>query len=438
MDVGTDLSKLNTGLNAAKAQVTEFAAKSNSLLGTIGLGLSAAAAVKFLADTSEKGSHLVETMSKVREVFKGSTESVTAMANQMADQFGSVKSVTLDAASNLGLVAQGAGMSARQAADLSIKLTRLADDASSFYNVDLDIALEKIRSGLVGEAEPLRAFGVLLSEDAVKAKAAAMGIKAVHGELTEQEKVMARVQLITEGLSKAQGDHMRTMDGYANQIRKLKGEVENYQALVGAGMAAAEAKAISTVQKEGFLAGIGKMTMMAHAAGGGGPKQANVGENVFLQGALEAAGAQKGGFARVEPPIFDQIRMALAGASMKRTYEFESKKYEAPGMAGMNLMNAMQGGFGFGSALNLAGARVGLDDQIAAQRKGMNAWGGGHVMDSESFMRQAQERILRPEDDTAKKQLAELIKAREALDKIAGKQEGKAAVGKMILKGRES
>ncbi|MCV6900945.1 hypothetical protein OE165_28330, partial [Escherichia coli] len=80
-----------------------------------------------------------------------------------------------------------------------------ADDASSFYNVPLESALEKIRSGLVGEAEPLRAFGVLLSEAAVKQQALAMGVRPVNGELSEQEKVMARVELITKGLNKAQG-----------------------------------------------------------------------------------------------------------------------------------------------------------------------------------------------------------------------------------------
>ena len=51
-------------------------------------------------------------MNKVQEVFKGSTSVVTNMAQQMADAFGAPKQATLDAAANLGLVAQGAGLSA--------------------------------------------------------------------------------------------------------------------------------------------------------------------------------------------------------------------------------------------------------------------------------------------------------------------------------------
>ncbi len=187
VEIASDKVKLDTGLNAAKAQITDFSAKANSLLGALGVGLSVAAAGKFLLDATKAGSDLGETMNKVKEVFKESSGVVNAMADDMARKFGAVKGVTLDAASNLGLVAQGAGLSAKQAADLSVKMTRLADDASSFYNVELDVALEKIRSGLVGEAEPLRAFGVLLSEANMKAAATALGFKAVGGEFTEQE-----------------------------------------------------------------------------------------------------------------------------------------------------------------------------------------------------------------------------------------------------------
>ncbi len=421
VDVGTDLSKLDTGLNRAKAQITDFSAKANSLLGSIGLGLSVAGVGKFLLDAAEKGSNLGETMSKVKEVFKDSTSAVNAMADDMATKFGAVKGVTLDAAANLGLVAQGAGMSAKEAADMSVKLTRLADDASSFYNVDLNVALEKIRSGLVGEAEPLRAFGVLLSEDAVKAKAAAMGIQSVHGELSEQAKVAARVQLITEGLNKATGDHERTLGSYANQIRMVKGELENWTAAFGAPIAGGLAMVMQKARTEGMAATL-QRSIFGMAGFDVWQKQADKNAGVVT-------GLQKP--APVEPPIFAQLRAQLFPPQK------QGEIYNAPGMAGMNFMNALNMG-GLGQQFNRVAMRDDLTSQINAQKKSMNAWGGGHVMDSESFMRQAQEKILRPEDDTAKKQLAELIKAREALDKIAGKQEGKATVGKMVLKGRES
>jgi hypothetical protein len=85
-------------------------------------------------------------------------------------------------------------------------MAMLAADASSFYNVPLDVALEKIRSGLSGEAEPLRAFGVFLSDAAMKAKAAQMGLAGLNGELTEGQKITVRAALIQEQLGTANGD----------------------------------------------------------------------------------------------------------------------------------------------------------------------------------------------------------------------------------------
>lgn len=243
---------LKKGLDEARGLLGGFQAeigKINGLVAGIGLGLGAGGLVAFLADAADKGSDLGETMNKIKEVFGGSAGTIVRMSEQMAEQFGSVKQETLDAAANIGLVAQGAGLGSAAAAGLSEKLVRLADDASSFYNVPLAVALEKIRAGLIGEAEPLRAFGVLLSESAMKQEAMRLGIGTVNGELTEQEKVLARVELITRGLSKAQGDHARTMDSYANQMRRLRGEWENTKAAMGGPVAGTAATLLKLLRE---------------------------------------------------------------------------------------------------------------------------------------------------------------------------------------------
>ena len=310
---------------------------------------------------------------------------------------------------------------------MSVKLTRLADDASSFYNVPLETALEKIRSGLVGEAEPLRAFGVLLSEANMKSAALSLGLKPVAGEFTEQEKVMARVKLITEGLSKAQGDHERTMGSYANQIRMLKGEFENWKADVGGPVAGGASLVMQSMRQEGVGMAIQRSLYSAF------------GFNTWQGPADKAAGVLKGPAppAAAVNPGLEAIKQMMAINRDADQRRFDANKYQAPGMAGLNFMFALQGG-GFGQMLNQQAMRADLNAQIREQKQRMNAWGGGHVMDTESFMKQAQERILQPKDETAKKQLDELIKARQALDKLVGKQEGKQTAAGMVLRGRES
>jgi hypothetical protein len=194
------------------------------VVGALGIGLMKAV---------RASSDLNETVARTEQVFGSATDKVTRGADEMARKFGVSKREFLDASSMFGLIAQGAGIAADRSAEMSVSLARLAADAASFYNTRTDVALEKIRAGLVGESEPLRAFGVMLSEDAVKAKALALGLARPGQELTNAMKIMARYQLIQDGLAKANGDLERTGGGWANQTRMLSGNLENLSALIG-------------------------------------------------------------------------------------------------------------------------------------------------------------------------------------------------------------
>jgi hypothetical protein len=203
-----------------------------SIAGAIG----GAALGKFLWDSVQAAGNLSETLSKVGVTFGNSANQVISFADDMADSFGLVKQEVLDAASAFGLILQGSGMTAEASAGLSIQLAKLAADAASFYNVPVAEALDKIRAGLVGESEPLRAFGVLLSEAAVQAKAADMGFTQVGGKFTEAAKSASRAQLIMEGLGKASGDLDRTSDSLSNRQKKLAGDFKNLQAEIGSAL----------------------------------------------------------------------------------------------------------------------------------------------------------------------------------------------------------
>jgi hypothetical protein len=426
VEISAKMSGLDSGLSGAEARVKGFVGGTNSLLSTIGLGLSAGAAFAGIAAITEKGSSLIETMSKVKQVFGNSSGNVYGFADSMAEQFGAVKGVTLDAAANIGLVGQAAGMSNAQSAALAEQMVRLADDAASFFNKPLDVALEKIRSGLVGEAEPLREFGVLLSDAAMKQTALEMGLSKGNRELTEQEKVMARVEIITKSLAKAQGDHGRTMDGYANQVKKIQGQWENYQASIGAGMSGSLATASKNLMDDGILAA--GDTLLSNAVGYYlGDDDA---DNPIQAAADAAAGVQKGFKpTKVEKPDRDLEGVAgfMAALQRGRQQEFDAKKFSGSFGPG-----GLMGDFMLDMGRQ---AMVGkLDQQIADKQRQMGEWGGGHTMDSMSFLKAAQEKISKPADETAKKQLDEMIKMREGINKLVAKP---AAAG-TVVKGRVS
>jgi hypothetical protein len=203
-----------------------ISAASSSLFGFVSRGISGA-------------TDLAETISKVNTVFGGSAATLIGQADRMASAFGLPKQAILDAAASIGLVGKAAGQSQSESAAMATTMAKLAADASSFYNVPLDVALEKIRSGLVGESEPLRAFGVLLSEEAVANEAMALGLARSKKELDDQAKVAARASLIQKGLADASGDLERTADSTANQWRKFTGTLENTAVAIGTALAPA-------------------------------------------------------------------------------------------------------------------------------------------------------------------------------------------------------
>jgi hypothetical protein len=185
------------------------------------------------AHAIELASNLAESVDKTGRVFGKSTKVVTAYVDTMAKVYGAPKAELLDAAAGIGLIAKGAGLADDAAAKLSVQMAGLAADASSLYNTTLPIALEKIRAGLVGESEPLRAFGVMLNEDAVKAEALRLGLLRGTKTLTESAKVQARASLIARGLATAQGNLADTSAGHANQTRELAGRIENAWTKIG-------------------------------------------------------------------------------------------------------------------------------------------------------------------------------------------------------------
>ena len=59
---------------------------------------------------------------------------------------------------------EGFGLSSDAAYTMSQNLTQLSYDMSSFLNIPIDDAMQKLKSGISGEIEPMRAVGVALDE----------------------------------------------------------------------------------------------------------------------------------------------------------------------------------------------------------------------------------------------------------------------------------
>jgi hypothetical protein len=119
-------------------------------------------------------------------------------------------------------MSESMGLSRDAAFDMATGMTELSADMASFFNLKSEDAFAKLRSGIVGEAEPLKQLGILVDENTVKMTAYKTGIAEYGEELTQQQKVQARWKAILEQTGKAQGDLARTLDSPTNQLRILK------------------------------------------------------------------------------------------------------------------------------------------------------------------------------------------------------------------------
>jgi hypothetical protein len=221
-------SQLRTSLSRA-AIGSQFA---SLLTGPLGIAAVAGGIVLGVGKIISAASDLGEQMNRTKVTFEGSSEAVIGFANN-ASKIGLAKTEALEAASGFGTMFQTAGLAEQASAAMSVQMVELAADMASFNNQDPSEMLDRLRSGLAGEAEPLRQFGVFISEAAIKTEAYTSGIAAAGSELTDAQKIQARYNVILAQTAKQQGDFARTSESLPNQMRILGAEFTNIAADIG-------------------------------------------------------------------------------------------------------------------------------------------------------------------------------------------------------------
>ncbi|WP_338445957.1 hypothetical protein V5F89_12480 [Pelagerythrobacter marensis] len=183
--------------------------------------------------TVKAASDAEELQSAFDYTFGAMAETMNEWAVATGDAMGRSTQEMQRGAFALGGLFNAAAPTREAAAQLSQQFVELAQDAGSFFNVPFDDALDRIRAGLIGEAEPMRRFNVFLSDMAVQAKAAELGLVGEGEELNENGKIMARAALIAQGLADAHGDVERTSESLENQTRSLGAEFEELRVEMG-------------------------------------------------------------------------------------------------------------------------------------------------------------------------------------------------------------
>lgn len=228
----TFFGRMNALNQGARGGLSGFGGRSSLLFGSPTF-ISTAAITAALGKSVSAASDLNEQIAKSRQIFGDASRATEEWSQTTARSMGIAQAEALRATGTFGNLFATVELAPDVAAEMSRALVQLAADLASFNNASPEDVLQAIRSGLIGEAEPLRRYGVLLSEARVQQEAMAATGKNNVKALTDQEKALARYQIILQDTAPAQGDFARTSQGLANQSRILRANLNDLSADIG-------------------------------------------------------------------------------------------------------------------------------------------------------------------------------------------------------------
>lgn len=221
---------LSSSAKTAKKHTLSLASTIGKLYATYWVFFRAFGKLKEAIDIS---SDLTEVQNVVDVTFGNMKQKVEDLASVSVTEFGMSELTTKQIASRFQAMGTAMGFTQEKMSDMSIGLTKLAADMASFYNVEQEAVAKSLQSVFTGETEPLRKYGIDLTNATLQEWAMKRGIDAKVASMTQAEKTMLRYQYVMESTSAAQGDFARTSGTWANQLRVLTQSFKALGAIVG-------------------------------------------------------------------------------------------------------------------------------------------------------------------------------------------------------------
>ena len=216
-----ELARASAALDQLEDHTNKSTDAFSRLAKAIGLVMIARKALDTIKTGIDYASDLAEVQNVVDVTFGSATEAINSWSKECLAAYGMNEVSAKRYAGTIGAMLKSSGLAGDAIVDMSKDMVGLAGDMASFYNLDLETAFEKIRSGISGETEPLKQLGINMSVANLEAYALSQGITTAYNEMSQAEQVMLRYNYLMSTTADAQGDFARTQDSYANQTRLL-------------------------------------------------------------------------------------------------------------------------------------------------------------------------------------------------------------------------
>jgi hypothetical protein len=221
-----EINKANKNISGLQKSASKSATGVSTAFKKLKTGIVALGIGKVIKDSITSGMDAIESDSLFETSLGKNADAVRSWSDEVSNVLG-LNAVAMR--KNTGVIynmTSSMGVAEDNALKMSKGISLLSEDMASFYNLDSAEAFNKLRAGLTGETEPLKALGILVDENTVKQVAYSEGIAQNGAELTQQQKVLARYVAILKQTGNAQGDLARTINSPSNQLRQLKQQVQ--------------------------------------------------------------------------------------------------------------------------------------------------------------------------------------------------------------------
>ena len=243
-----EMQKIANGFSAFPSRIQRLISSNNSLASSnkkvgssyINLYARLKMGINGLKTIALKIASAINEMNEYIEsvnLFNASMGKYASAAQEYAEEMGAVLGIDPgEWMKNQGVfmtLATGFGVVGDRANTMSQQLTQLGYDLSSFFNIGVEDAMQKLQSGISGELEPLRRLGYDLSQAKLQAVALSLGIEKAVSKMTQAEKAELRYYAIMTQVTTAQGDMARTLNAPANQLRIFKSQLVQAARAIG-------------------------------------------------------------------------------------------------------------------------------------------------------------------------------------------------------------
>ena len=178
-------------------------------------------------------SDMIEVKNIIHGVFRDASDDIESFAKSAITNFGLTQLQASKMIGVFGGMLEASNIVGDAQSVMSKNLTALSGDLASFYNMPVDDVFTKLKSGLAGETEPLRAFGLNMTVANLEAYALSKGIDESWQSMNQATQQTLRYNYILENLALAQGDFSRTSNTWANQIRLLSSNWQQLLSILG-------------------------------------------------------------------------------------------------------------------------------------------------------------------------------------------------------------